>query len=207
MNKIKKKIFIASSREIGTKCLEWAKNNTPDGYILTDSLEDCDILISVMFDKILKNNHLKNKKCFNFHPGILPEYKGVGIFSWVIINQESKAGVTLHLMDNGIDTGDIIEIREFMISPDDTAHSLFLRGEALIYKMFKDWYFDLLSDNFIAVPQKLKDGKVYKKSDLQKAKNLTKFAKAFYFPGKESAFYFNNNFKKIFLHYKDKNEL
>jgi methionyl-tRNA formyltransferase len=203
MNKIKKKIFIASSREIGTKCLEWAKNNTPDGYILTDSLEDCDILISVMFDKILKNNHLKNKKCFNFHPGILPEYKGVGIFSWVIINQESKAGVTLHLMDNGIDTGDIIEIREFMISPDDTAYSLFLRGEALIYKMFKDWYFDLLSDNFIAVPQKLKDGKVYKKSDLQKAKNLTKFAKAFYFPGKESAFYFNNNSEKIFLEYKD----
>ena len=203
MNKEKKKVFIASSREVGTRCLEWAKQNTPDDYILTDSLEKCDIIISVMFDKIISNQHLKNKTCFNFHPGILPEYKGVGIFSWVIINQEAKTGVTLHIIDKGVDTGDIIEIREFMISPDDTAHSLFLRGEVLIFKMFKDWYLDLLSGKFISVPQKVNQGKLYKKSDLQRAKNLTRFAKAFYFPNKESAYYFNSNSEKIFLEYKD----
>ena len=202
MKDSRKKVCILTSRNVGEECIKWATSWTPPGFVLVDTIEDCEILISIMYDKIISKKDLKNKICFNFHPGTLPAYRGVGFCSWVIINNERKTGVTLHLMDAGVDTGDIIEIREFLILAEDTAHSLFARVEELIYKMFKDWYIDLLNNNFTAAPQRQAEGSTYKKIDLQKAKNLTRFAKAFHFPGKEPAYYFNNKREKIFLNYK-----
>ena len=199
-------IYIATSREVGERCIEWATNNTPSGFALTKDIDEADIVFSVMYNKILPSKVVNNKKCFNFHPGILPEYKGVGIGSWVIINGEEKTGVTLHLMDRGVDTGDIIEIREYMISRYDTAHSLFIKSQELIYKMFKNWYNDLLNGDYIAVPQKPNRGKVYRKRDLEKAMNLTRFAKAFHFPEKPPAFFLNDRLEKIYLHYTTRKE-
>ena len=199
-----KKVCILTSRDVGTRCISWAKQNTPPGFLLVDKISQSDIVISVMYDKIIEPKTTKEKVCFNFHPGILPEYKGAGAFSWAILNKEKKAGITLHLIDKGIDTGDIIEIREFLISKEDTAYSLFLRGEEVIYKMFKNWYNDLLDGRYTAVPQSLACGKTYYRKDLQKEKNLTRFAKAFYFPGKESAYYYNKNLEKIYIKYEEK---
>jgi len=200
---LKCRVYIATSRDIGNKCIEWSSKNMPAGYCLVDSVESADIIISVLYDKILNPTQVKNKKCFNFHPGILPEYRGTGIFSWILINKEKKAGVTLHLIDKGIDTGDIIEIREFLISKDDTAYSLFLRSEQIIYKMFQDWFCDILNGKFTAVPQNLNDGFLYLRKDLQRAKNLTRFIRAFHFPDKESAYYFNDSGKKTYIRFKE----
>ena len=198
------KVFLATARSVGNECIEWAKKNTPDGFVIIDNIDQADIVISVLYDKIFSKDILKNKQCFNFHPGILPEYKGVGIYSWVIINGEEKTGVTLHLIDQGVDTGDIIEIREFLISKKDTAFSLHQRGEKVILKMFKDWYRDLLVGNYIAVPQNPNKGTVYRKRDLQKAMNLTRFARAFHFPEKPPAFFINDKSEKIYLNYSKK---
>jgi methionyl-tRNA formyltransferase len=199
-----KKVCILTSRPIGERCIAWAQENTPSGLKVINEPQLADIVISVMYEKIIPQKYTENKKCFNFHPGTLPEYRGSGTFSWVLINQERKAGVTLHIMDKGIDTGAIIEIREILISKEDTAYSLFLRGEELIYKMFKDWYEDLLNNAYVAIPQILNSGKFYYKKDLQKAKNLTRYIKAFYFPGKEGAYYYNESTEKIYIDYKKK---
>tara|TARA_R110000824_G_scaffold111081_1_gene259307 strand:- start:103 stop:720 length:618 start_codon:yes stop_codon:yes gene_type:complete len=201
-----KKIFIATARNVGQECIEWARQNTRPDFELIDNMQEADIIFSVLYDKIIPPTILKNKVCFNFHPGVLPEYKGAGSYSWVLINNEPKAGVTLHLIDSGIDTGDIIEIREFLISNIDTAHSLFIRGEQTILRMFKEWYHSLLAGKYIAVPQDPKQCKVYYKKELQMAKNLTRFAKAFYFPNKESAYYINQKSEKIYLDYIPKEE-
>jgi len=192
-------VFIATSREVGKKCIEWAKDNMPINFCLIEGMEKADIIISVLYDKIIALDILSGKSCFNFHPGVLPEYRGAGAFSWVLINEEKKVGATLHLMDRGIDTGDIIEVREFLIAKNDTAHTLFLKGQKLIFKMFKDWFHDLLNEDYVAVSQNLKDGNTYLRRDLQKAKNLTKYIKAFHFPGKESAYYFNSSGEKKYI--------
>ena len=197
-----KKIHIATSREVGGKCQKWAQDNIPPDCMLTGDMHEADIIISVLYDKILSSDILKNKKCFNFHPGVLPEYRGAGSFSWCLINQEKKAGVTLHLIDKGIDAGDIIEIREFLISRNDTAHSLHARGQDIIFKMFKDWFRDLLSEDYTAVPQCRKDGHTYFRKDLEHAKNLTKYVKAFYFPGKEPAYYLDELGNKKYITFK-----
>jgi methionyl-tRNA formyltransferase len=198
---VPKKVCILTSRDVGRKCVEWATSNTPTGFLLTNDINSADIVISVMYENIIKKKQIENKVCFNFHPGTLPEYRGSGVFSWAIINQERKMGITLHLIDEGMDTGDIIEIRQFLISRQDTAHSLFLRGEQVILKMFKDWYTDLLNDNYTACPQNPKEGKNYYIKDLQRAKNLTKFVKAFHFPEKEPAYFYNDKMEKTYIYY------
>jgi methionyl-tRNA formyltransferase len=193
-----KKVYIGSAKQIGNKCIEWAKKNTPKNFQLTNSIEDCDIFISVLYDKILKEDFIKQRPCYNFHPAILPEYRGVGAYSWVLINGESKTGTTLHLINEGIDTGDIIEIQDFPILPHDTAYSLHAKGMELTYQMFKNWYLKLLNKDFLVKPQ-TKHCKIYKYKDLEKQKNITKFVKAFYFPGKESLYYYNKSGNKVFI--------
>ncbi len=196
-----KNVFIATSRPIGELCEKWARSHTPEGFRMVDNISDADIILSVMYEKIIPPVYTRTKKCFNFHPGVLPEYKGSGAFSWVLINQESKAGITLHLIDEGVDTGDVIEIREFLIDKKDTAVTLFQRGEETIYKMFKGLYSDLLQGHYTAIPQKKGQGTFYYRKDLQRAKNLTRFIRAFHFPGKEAAYYFNNRSQKIYINY------
>ena len=203
------KIFLATSRSIGEKCFDWAAKNTPAGFTFTSNIDEANFVFSVMYDKIFSASQIENKKCFNFHPGILPDYKGVGINTWVILNGEEKTGVTLHCIDSGIDTGSIIEIREFMISNEDTAFSLSNRSQSLIYKMFVDWYVDLLNGNYNAVSQQKSNTRPYFSKRLQAAKNITRFARAFHFPGKEQAYYFNAKKEKKHLVYdieEEKNE-
>lgn len=198
-----KKICILTSRDIGDKCIEWARKNLPISHVLHDNPSESDIIISVLYDKILPLNLIKSKNCFNFHPGILPEYRGAGAFSWCLINKDIKSGVTLHLIDEGIDTGDIIEIREFIISPKDTAFSLYLKGQKMIFKMFKEWFPDILEGDYIATPQPKEREATYYRKDLNKVKDLSHYIRAFHFPKKESAYYLNNKGEKKYINFEE----
>ncbi len=61
---------------------------------------------------------------FNLHASLLPQYRGAAPINWVVINGETKTGVTTFFLDKEIDTGKIIAYREASVSPDDTAGSL-----------------------------------------------------------------------------------
>ena len=57
----------------------------------------------------------------NAHPGILPEYRGLDTALWAVYeNQMDKVGCTLHVVDPGIDTGGILEIRPYTWQGDET---------------------------------------------------------------------------------------
>lgn len=60
----------------------------------------------------------------NIHPSLLPSYRGQHVINWAIINGEDKTGVTFHLVDDGIDTGDIVLQKEVPISSIDNASSI-----------------------------------------------------------------------------------
>ncbi len=196
-----KKVHIATSREVGHKCISWAKENLPVGFVLVEDSKECDIFISILYDKILSPDFLESKQCFNFHPGILSGYRGAGAYSWAIINEETKSGVTLHLIDKGIDSGDIIEIREFPIIATDTAFSLWERGNILLQKMFRSWFKNLLNENYTTTQQVDSESAIYYRKDLNKAKDLTRFIRGLHFPGKESSYYLNNQGVKVYLEF------
>lgn len=61
------------------------------------------------------------KGCINFHPSLLPKYRGPTPVNWAIINGETETGVTAHYMEEEFDKGDIIFQRKLAISNDDTS--------------------------------------------------------------------------------------
>ena len=81
--------------------------------------------------------------CINVHPGLLPDYRGTFPTPWCILNNEKEIGVTLHVMDEGIDTGDVLVQRSYPIGPDETGHELYRRAMKLCA--------DLLIENFDAL--------------------------------------------------------
>ena len=110
-------------------------------------------------------------------------------------------GTTLHIIDEGVDTGEVICIEKFKIFEEDTAYSLFKKTEELIYSMFKQWFVKLLKEEFVCKPQIKSNHVLYKKKDLQSAMDLTRFVKAFHFPGKPSAFYVNQSGEKKYINF------
>lgn len=62
--------------------------------------------------------------CINLHPSLLPKYRGAAPIQWALINGETETGVTIMLLDEGADTGDIILQKRVKIDPQDTAATL-----------------------------------------------------------------------------------
>ncbi len=61
----------------------------------------------------------------NYHPSLLPKYRGASAINWAIIKGEEETGVTIHYIDEGVDTGDIILQEKVEILPQDTMGSLY----------------------------------------------------------------------------------
>lgn len=190
-----KSLHIATSRPIGERCRELAEAM---GIKLV-SMEECDVFVSVLYDTIIPEEYIKTRKCYNFHPGVLPWYRGAGAYSWAIMNGEFETGVTLHEIDKDIDHGDVIYIQRFQIEREDTAGSLFAKAETTILEMFEEWIYLLLDKDINASQQEA--GRIYYRKDLEKAKDLTKFVRAFTFYGKENAYYVNSKGEKIYVTY------
>lgn len=82
---------------------------------------NCDLFVSMSFNQIFKKRilNLPALKTINCHAGKLPFYRGRNILNWVLINDEKEFGITVHFVDDGIDTGDIILQKTFPITDDD----------------------------------------------------------------------------------------
>lgn len=61
----------------------------------------------------------------NYHPSILPKYRGGNAIAWAIICGEKETGVTIHYIDEGVDTGDIILQETVPIDREDTTVTLY----------------------------------------------------------------------------------
>jgi methionyl-tRNA formyltransferase len=60
-----------------------------------------------------------------FHPSLLPKYRGRSAINWALIKGETKTGLTLFWVDEGIDTGPILLQKEVAVDPDDTTGTLY----------------------------------------------------------------------------------
>ncbi|APY07947.1 formyl transferase [Winogradskyella sp. J14-2] len=100
---------------------------------------DCDVLVSMSFNQIFRKGiiNLTPKGIINCHAGKLPFYRGRNILNWALINDEKEFGITVHFVDEGIDTGDIILQDTFPITDEDDYASLlevaFVECSRLLY--------------------------------------------------------------------------
>lgn len=88
-----------------------------------------DCVVVVAYGKIIPSDMLKLPKFgfVNVHGSLLPKYRGAAPIQWSIIDGEKKTGVTTMQMDDGIDTGDMLEVSETEIGENETAGELFDR--------------------------------------------------------------------------------
>jgi len=85
-----------------------------------------DLIVVVAFGQILKRNLLTMPEwgIINIHASLLPKYRGAAPIQWAILNNESKTGLTVMRMDEGLDTGPILFQREVPILQEETAGQL-----------------------------------------------------------------------------------
>lgn len=98
-----------------------------------------DLGISILFGYILRAEllHVLPKGCINLHPSLLPYNRGAYPNVWSIIDR-TPSGVTLHYIDEGVDTGDIIAQRQVEVEPVDTGKSLYQKLEQTCIDLFQD---------------------------------------------------------------------
>jgi len=98
--------------------VDWIKQHAPDAIVV------------VAFGKIipLELLHIPKYGCINVHPSLLPKYRGAAPIQRAIMNNETKTGVTVMLMDEGMDSGPILMQQEMAIDLMDDAITL---GERL----------------------------------------------------------------------------
>lgn len=87
---------------------------------------DADVMIVVAFGQILPKEILEMTKygCINVHASLLPKYRGAAPIQWAIIEGEEVSGVTTMQMDEGLDTGDMIQKTVIVLDKNETGESL-----------------------------------------------------------------------------------
>ncbi len=88
-----------------------------------------DVIVVVAYGKILPKEILEVSKygCINGHASLLPKYRGASPIQWCIVCGETETGITIQVMDEGIDTGDILATVKVKIGEEETAEKLFER--------------------------------------------------------------------------------
>ncbi|WP_304543082.1 methionyl-tRNA formyltransferase [Sulfurimonas microaerophilic] len=88
---------------------------------------ECDYIVVAAYGQILPKAVLEHAPCINLHASILPQYRGASPIQQTLLNGDNKTGVTAMLMDEGLDTGDIIKIEEIEVPADEMVETLFER--------------------------------------------------------------------------------
>lgn len=127
---------------------------------------DNTIFLSLEFDKIIKPKLFKSRQLFNIHFSKLPAYKGMYTSALPILNGESETGVTLHYIDEGIDTGDIIYQQTFKLDKSETARSLYCKyiqkGTELVINNLQD----IINNNYSSYQQTMYNSTYFGKDSI-----------------------------------------
>lgn len=108
--------------KIGADLVAKAKEHDLD-ILWINSLDELpedhiDLGLSVYFDRIFRQRHINRfGQLLNVHNAPLPRNRGVLPVNWALRNSETSHGVTLHVIEEGIDVGPILSQRKFNINP------------------------------------------------------------------------------------------
>ncbi|PVZ16461.1 MULTISPECIES: formyltransferase family protein [unclassified Pseudomonas] len=94
---------------------------------LAQAYDQATLFLSLEFDKIVRPERFRQARCYNIHFSLLPRYKGMYTAIWPVLNGDREAGVSLHVIDAGIDTGELIAQRTFKLTEWHSAKDLYLK--------------------------------------------------------------------------------
>lgn len=169
-----------------------------------------EIVLSIYFGYILREPFLNMfpDRIINLHPAYLPFNRGGYPNVWSIIDG-TPAGATLHFIDPGVDTGDIIAQKSVDVDITDTGISLYGKLEEACISLFKEQWQNIASGNYIRQKQSAENGTIHRDHDVGgidlidlekncKAGELINLLRARTFPPYDGT-YFIQDGRKIFM--------
>jgi methionyl-tRNA formyltransferase len=116
-----------TARALGLPILQPPRVNAPETLASVRALE-ADVHLSIAYNQIFGPEIRATAPWFlNVHAGKLPQYRGRNVINWALINGEREIGLTVHVVDGGIDTGDILLQRTLPIAWTSTYGDLLAR--------------------------------------------------------------------------------
>lgn len=128
---------------------------------------ELDLVVAVHFPYMIPRKALDATRLgwLNLHPALLPFNRGWHTPTWAILDG-TPAGATLHFMDEGLDTGDVVSQREVVINPADTADSLYQRIMWTEVQLFRDTWPSIAEGSYERRPQAAGAGTFHRREDL-----------------------------------------
>ena len=202
--------IIAASGLLQSRVIESGRLHDQASFEFLQALEP-ELMVSAWYGYILKPEviDLAPLGCINMHGSYLPYNRGrrSNVFSIV---EESPAGVSIHYIDEGIDTGDVIARRLVEIEPIDTGETLFRKEEVALFEVFKESWPAIKDGSNARTPQsQLGVGNHHYGRDVEKidhidlsrsyvAKDLVNILRARTFPPYPSA-YFLHEGRRVYM--------
>ena len=120
-----------AAMELGLPVYQPKKVRDPEFIQVVRDL-DPEVIVVVAFGQIIPKEILEMPKygCINVHASLLPAYRGAAPIQWAVINGDKESGVTIMRMDEGLDTGDMINKVIVTLNPWPSAFS-HLNGKTL----------------------------------------------------------------------------
>ena len=140
--------------------------NAPSSVELLEDLAP-DMIVVVYYDQILEQEviQLPKRGAVNLHMALAEEYRGCYPTTWALINDGTRTGVTLHYIDEGIDSGDIIAQSVIPITDSDTGKSLYDKCTDAGIKLFKRTWPEIIAGVAPRRPQKTTERTRYYRRD------------------------------------------
>ncbi|MNW44051.1 Linear gramicidin synthase subunit A [compost metagenome] len=139
-----------------------------DEVMRIDSLQlkSAEFIVSYGYRHIIKKDILTlfHRKIINLHISYLPWNRGADPNLWSILEDTPK-GVTIHYVDEGLDTGDIIVQKEIQLDINDTLRTSYERLSREIEDLFISNWINIKSNNIIGIPQKFDYGSIHYSKD------------------------------------------
>lgn len=148
------RILFLGETPLGRKCRRWLEDHGLRTTLVSGPItqSDHDLGVSVGYRYIVPATVLAQTPIVNLHTGLLPYNRGAYPNVWPLIDG-TPAGVTLHWMDDGLDTGDVIARHQVPVEPWDTAYTLDHRLKDAAFELFQATWPRILDQTAPRSPQ------------------------------------------------------
>jgi len=157
-----------------------------------------DLIISYLSPWIVPKEILERtiKWNINFHPGP-PEFPGIGCFNFAIYKSVKQFGATAHIMEPKVDTGEIIGVKHFSMTENETVETLSKKTYAALLSLYKDIIDYIVANNSLPKSDETWKRNPYKRKELEdlatisenmSKQEIDKRIRATYYPGKPAPY-------------------
>lgn len=192
------------ARSFGCQVLNWGDITTENSKEVFEGVE---VIFLAWWPKLIPNFIINAPKVgvVNFHPSLLPYNRGKNYNFWTLV-EDTPFGVTLHFVDEDIDSGDILFQMPIAKTWEDTGGTLYLKAKKEIFSLFQNHYLDIIEGRYTRIKQDPACGTLHYSKELDphsrlvldkryRLKELLNLLRARTFEGKPACYFFDGKKK------------